>query len=249
MRKLLVCFMFIGMFSNAAKTIAANNTIVISATEWKPYMSQELPNNGFLADITQEVMKHAGYDVKFEFYPRLEAVALLKDGKLDGLAGQYFAEYKLEYLEFPAPITEMRANFFYRKGKEIAYTTIEDLAPYTIGVLKGSSFETRLQKANLKTLAAENLKQNLANLLDNRIDLVIGPTEQVRYVLRDNFPKHSVDTVTTLNPPYQTHNIHVAFSKKHPLSRQLVEGFNTGLNHIRSNGTFSEISRKHGISE
>jgi len=52
-----------------ANSLLSAETVVLTSTEWEPYVGQKLAGNGSVGVIVKESFKRSGYDVKFHFYP------------------------------------------------------------------------------------------------------------------------------------------------------------------------------------
>lgn len=133
------------------------------------------------------------------------------------------------------------------KGRNIKYSKLEDLKPYTIGVGRGYSYPEKFISATYlkmeETTAAEH---NIRKLLRNRIDLMVGSRKVILYLLQNNFPD-SVNSLEILEPPLGALLLYVAFSKKSPDYQKKVEDFNRGLKMIKDDGTYEKILKKHGL--
>lgn len=245
MKKILPLCMFLGLMIGGLTATASEKTLNVAALDWKPYLG----DNGYMADIAKEAMEQAGYQIVYTVYPWEQAFPLLVTGEVDGMLGSYYSEGKLGTHAFAQPVIQVRENFFHLKGKEISYSALKDLEPYTIGVFGGSDIETSLKRSNLKTEAVEDQRQNLEKLLEGSVDLIIGPTEEILHILNTNFPDVNKNQLSMLSPAYQQNDVYLAFSKQHPQHEKLVEEFNKGLNLIRSNGKYDEILKRHGITE
>ena len=55
--------------NDQADTSYDKTKAVFAVGEWKPYVSESLPFNGFSAEIVKNAYSNVGIDVKLEFYP------------------------------------------------------------------------------------------------------------------------------------------------------------------------------------
>jgi len=248
MKKFYVFFISIALLLGSYTAIASENSLIIATADWKPYIGSDMQNNGYVADIAAEAMKRVGYDVVYKFHPWKRALLLAEKGKTDGVLGATYSKSRAEYLEFPQPISKIHIHFFHRREKKILYTTLKDLEPYRIGVIRGSMLETKFRQSGLATDAAVHQEQNLKKLLIGRIDLIIAAAEQSMYILKNNFPQDRRNEISIVNPPYKKNDVYLAFSKKHPLHKKIAKDFSRGLSLIHNDGTYKKIIEKHGIS-
>lgn len=249
MKKCMVLFVFVFLLSKSFPAASSETLLTIATLDWKPYVGENLPDKGYLAEISTEVLRRAGYKVEYKFHPWKRALILGESGEVDGVLGAFYSDSRAEYLEYPQPIAKIYINFFHRTDQEISFNTLNDLKSYSIGVLLGSTLETDLQQAHLKTESITHHKQNLRKLLMGRIDLTIAATEWTLYMLKNEFSQAERDQISILNPPYQVNNVYLTFSKRVSHYRQLTEEFNKALELMHEDGTYYNILKKHGIPE
>lgn len=80
--------MFLACFTNQVD--AEEKDILIAATEWRPYMSEDLPDKGIIPEITRVAFENAGYYPVFKFYPWKRLLALTAGGAVDAAIGVSF---------------------------------------------------------------------------------------------------------------------------------------------------------------
>lgn len=56
-------------------------TVSIAVGEWPPYISEPLPNQGFLCEVVRQAFAEEDLDVSFHFYSWAEAYRLTVDGR------------------------------------------------------------------------------------------------------------------------------------------------------------------------
>ena len=60
-----------------------------------------------------------------------------EEGKADGLFPAYRNKEREEKYVFTEPYTSGLVGFFKLKGSKITYSTLKDLTPYRIGIVRG----------------------------------------------------------------------------------------------------------------
>ena len=246
---LVSCVIAYGCLLRAPAGDAAEKSLTIAAFDYKPFVNEDSEGHGYIAEIATAALQRAGYDAEYYFAPLKRALALAEQGKVDGVLGAYYAEERTSYLEYSEPMGDIRVNFFRRADKNIAYTQLSDLTPYTIGVLSGTSLVAALQKDGLQAEEANGNLNNLKKLLVGRIDLFVGTTEWILYDLRANFSQAEQDQIMVLDPPYQIQQVYFTTAKKKENSAQIIKDFNDGLKQIKADGTYQAILEKHGIAQ
>ncbi|NQV14803.1 transporter substrate-binding domain-containing protein, partial [bacterium] len=197
--------------------------------------------------IIRKALKRVGYVLKIEWLPLERSLVEAADGKYDGLGACYYNEEIAKNFAYTDVIGKTETVFFMLKGKNIKYSKLEDLKPYTIGIERGYSCPDKFTSATyLNTEVANNLETNIRKLLDKRIDLIISSRKVMLYLMQARFPG-IVDSFEIVDPPLDTLLLYVAFSKKKPNYQEKVDDFNRGLKMIKDDGTFAKIMRWHGF--
>jgi polar amino acid transport system substrate-binding protein len=245
---LFVFFLVFSLFLFNNKSFAQNKKIVLaSETSWPPHYGKDLPNGGYTTEISREALKRVGYELEIEWLPWKRALIEAAIGKYDGVGASYYNEERAKDFAFTDAIGKTEIVFFMLKGKNIRYSKLEDLKPYTIGVGRGYAYPDKFTSATyLKTEEAITIEHNIRKLLRHRIDLIIDSREVIPYLLQTYFP-NNVNSLEMLEPPLDTLLLYVAFSKNSPNYKKKVEDFNRGLKMIKDDGTYGNILKKHGF--
>ncbi|NOR23845.1 MAG: hypothetical protein GQ542_05525 [Desulforhopalus sp.] len=53
----------------------------MATLNWQPFYGENLPKNGFYAELSREAFKRAGYDLIITFVPWKRAVQMARTGK------------------------------------------------------------------------------------------------------------------------------------------------------------------------
>lgn len=228
---------------------ASEKSLRIAAFDYKPFVNQNVDGHGYIAEIATAALLRAGYDVEYHFVPLKRALVLAQEGDMDGVLGAYYAEERTSFLEYSNPMGDIRVNFFRRKDRNISYTKPADMAPYTIGVILGTSLIKALHQDGLKVDEAPGNVNNLKKLLAGRVDVFVGTTEWIFYDLRANFSQVEQDQILVIDPPYMIQKVYLTISKKKASFTTIIERFNKGLAQIKADGTYQAILKKHGIAQ
>ncbi len=112
------------------------DVLTIPSLEWPPYSGKNLPDQGASVAVVRAAVQVMGHELKVEFYPWSRTVYLVKnDAKYAG----YFPEYRYETddLVFSDPIGSGPLGFVENVNRPIEWSTLDDLASHTIGVVRG----------------------------------------------------------------------------------------------------------------
>ncbi|MCP4163463.1 MAG: transporter substrate-binding domain-containing protein [Deltaproteobacteria bacterium] len=227
--------------------ISISGTIRIATLNWEPYVGEDLKEEGFLAHITREAFKRAGYKIEFLYRPWKRAVVKAEEGDFDGYFPAYFSKERMEKSYFTDKIISGPMGFFKLKYRNITYKKIEDLKPYRIGIVRGYVNTKEFDNADyIRKEAVVGDETNFRKLLMKRIDLAIAD-KFVGYSIINRNPKMK-GKINFLNPPLKDLKLYICISKNTTSAQKKLKAFNKGLKEIIKDGTFKRILVYHNIN-
>lgn len=168
-------------------------------------------------------------------------------GKHDALLGCYYTEERARKLDFSAPVSSAEVVFFELQGRDITFSSLRDLMPYTIGVVRGYANTDEFDTADyLKKVESIDTKISVRMLLGGRTDLIVNSRKVIEHLLNTEYPKEK-ENVSVVMPVLQARDIHIGFSKANPDYLKLTQDFNVGLKAIQKDETYDRIMKKHGF--
>ncbi|WP_019616309.1 substrate-binding periplasmic protein [Psychromonas ossibalaenae] len=239
---LLITFV-VSSLAYATKT----KTIRIATLDWEPYISQQLSDEGFMAEITREAFRREGYKVEYVYLPWKRAVTQTEYGEFDGYFPSYWSKQREDKSLFTDSIISGPVVLFKVKGSSITYKELSDLKPYRIGVVRGFVNTPEFDAADY--LRKEQVTTDLVNikkLLAERVDLIVADKFVGFYLLNKYLP-HMFGQIESISPPLQDKKMYLCISKKSDNAAVKVEAFNKGLKEMHKDGTFDKILQKHGF--
>lgn len=229
-------------------TLLASEKQISAVTKpWPPYMGPRLRGNGFLPEILVKSFGQIGYTVTVEFRTWARALNDVKKGDTDILCGAYYTKEHEEFLAYSQPIAEAQDVLFMKEGRNIAYQQLTDLKPYKIGVVRGAAYGKEFDAADfLNKEEVTHNGQNIRKLLVDKIDLMAGPRDVIKFIIKRNYPQF-IDKIEVVNPPLSTNKIYFGFSKKVAGYQELLKAFSKGLELIKKDGSYYYLAKKHGV--
>jgi polar amino acid transport system substrate-binding protein len=215
---------------------------IVGDAQFEPY-SYFSPDNeqpqGLDVNMIKAVMAEAKIDYKLRLYPWGRLKRLLEKGRIT--AAFPFAgteERRLQY-ELVGPIRHGVTVFMVTASIDLQdWKSFDDFAPYTIGQVKGFSYQSDFDHALLTRNNYANTPQQLVSmLLAGRIEVIVGDKAQlVHWVEKRGAQQH----VRLLPTPLVTMPRYVAFQKGnlHDARR-----FSQALERLRANGMLDKIYR------
>lgn len=225
----------------------AGKVITLATTEWPPYVSQNLANNGFASEVVSKAFSRAGYTVALNFMPWKRALWKVETGHYDAAYPAYYSEERARIYALSKPFSEGPLGFYKRKDRDIAYQTLRDLQPYRIGVVRGYVSTSAFDAVDfLEKDTADNDMQNLRKLLKGRVDLIVIDKLTAKYLINAAIPEGRRQ-LEFLSPPLAANPLHVLFSRQTKDYERIRHDFHRGLQQILEDGTIQQILEKHGL--
>lgn len=241
---LLLSLIFVSLSSIA---FSANKVIHLAYVDYPPYYGSQLEDKGPISEIIVEAFKRVNYTVVLHFVPSwARGLKDTREGKYDGLYSGWFREERKKSFVFSDPLPPNEVGFYKRKTDNIAFNNLEDLMPYSIGVVLGYANATVFELADLNTHAVEKENQNIGKLLLNRVDLVLIDKGVGRYILNSEYADQS-DMVEWMSPAIEIAEQHLMLSRQIDQYQQKIDDFNLGLGLLHEQNIVEEIMKKHGI--
>ena len=243
--RLMACIMSLFFFFTARP--AVSETISLATLNWQPFYGEDLPENGFFSALCREAFKRAGYEMELHFMPWKRALEMTKKGKYDGLLGAYYNDKRAESFYFTDPVSNNEESFIQKKGKGIAYTTLDDLKPYKIGGLRGSAPMAELLEQGFKAEETNDEIMSIKKLNADRLDLVIIGKQQFYYALSHDETLASLkEAFEVIEPPFKSYGLFCPITKKKAEGNEIVKKFNQALKEMKSDGTYDKILARFG---
>ena len=233
----------------AVHSSAAEKRIFLTTTEYKPFCSMDLKNQGAAAQIVKQAFKKTGYRVKMEFYPWKRCLEMAKMGVSDGVAFLWYAKEREEWFLFSDPLGLPNIMGFYKRSdRRIRFRNYDDLAPHVIGYIYGFAYprEFYAASARLRCRYFYSHTELMENLVSGKIDLALIGRHQAEYILKTRFPEHIRD-FDFMEPAVEIREHFIAVSRKVEDFDTKVADFNRGLHMIRKDGTLERILLQHGM--
>ena len=116
-------------------SINAEERVVRFVTvDWPPFFAENLPQQGYVSEVTREAFKRVGYKVTIDFVPWARALKMVEYGDADAALGAYYTPERATYSVYSKPIVKSPDVFFKKKGSSAlnTYENLKDLKGYSI---------------------------------------------------------------------------------------------------------------------
>ena len=243
--KLAQCLVTISLLLYSS-TLFATQTVTISTSDWPPYVSQKLPNYGYISQIIIEAFKQENIEVNFIFVPWARAYEEAKHGNVDATSYWYKDDKHNNDFYLSRPLSTEKVVFFRLKSdKPITWRTLSSFDDLTIGLTRSYTYTQALweyaEKHQDRISIVNTDKQNLKMLLLERID--VTPVQELVgwHHLQTMFGKEQINRVEVMFPPLSVRTGHLLFPRHKKGSKALIEKFNRGLTKMAITGRLEEL--------
>lgn len=231
----------LALFSHGA---GAEQTVRLMANTSPPYADQKLPSRGLAVELVEHVFARTDYHPEITIENWSRAVEGARLGVYDGLAAAWYSEDRDRDLLFSEPYLSSDLVILKLRTDTRRYGRLEDLVGARLGVRTDYAYGVDFGAIRDLQLVEENhLVQNLLNLLNGRVDVVIGDRRTVIYELNE-YLADRLNSFAVTSIPLPARERHVAVSRSLAGSEQVVAAFNRALAETRKDGSLDAIVRR-----
>jgi len=231
----------------ASRGFLQAETLKIATLDREPYTGHSLKGGGFCSEIVTEVFRKAGYTVKIDFITWDKAIDEGTKGNYDAVFPEYYSKERIKDFTYSNFFTNSLLGFYQRKGSNIKYKTIRDLAPYKIGVIKGYANTEEFDKATyLKKIESDSDEENLRKLAMGELDLIVIDKLVAQHLISTKMSGETGKLVS-VEPPLQIQPLFVIFPKKLSQSDKRLKDFNKALDELTKAGSITDIMKRSGV--
>ncbi|RLW66340.1 MAG: hypothetical protein B6D73_03870 [gamma proteobacterium symbiont of Stewartia floridana] len=190
---------------------------------------------GFAIDVMNALAEQAGLTVEYQIHETWQDVLnAIRTGQADLIPNVGITADRQKYADFTAPVETFSVSLFVRHETE-SIQSVEDLAGYQVGVMKGNVAIKLLADKNLKLKHFDQLSDALIALLSGQIDAFAYPDPVVwRYTQQLGLDDH----IRKISPSLKEIKRAIAVRKGEPL---LVKQLNQEVDRLISSKRFKEI--------
>lgn len=237
-------------------TVKAQDTIKVAALEMPPFMSSELPQQGYAIEVIKEAFANKNYSVDIEFVNLARGFKLLEKGLISGLITPYGKQIDPTKYLLSSPFPGDSIGFLTLKSFQIPThrsspnsfkNDIKQFSQYRVGLIKGSNITHRFSAASLSKIKfATSDIENIDHLKNNTVDLIVTGKYTAAEIITNKRP-HLIGKLAFIESSDSIGAFHIAFSQRNPNYRTLQKNFNDALATLQEQGTLAKIREKHGF--
>lgn len=179
-------YLLTALLLSCMSLLARAEQLRIVSDPWAPYVYEENGEaKGIDYEVTAEVFKRLGVEVRWEFMPWKRCMLMVDQGLADGVIDIFQNAARSSQLYYPSePLSVVEFVLFQANDRPHDVESLEDLKDLTVGTSAGYDYGAGfLQSPLFRREAAPTQEANFGKLLRGRIDLLITDRRVGRYML------------------------------------------------------------------
>jgi polar amino acid transport system substrate-binding protein len=222
----------------------AEQQLRLMANTSPPYADQNLPDQGLALELVENAFSRTDYnpDITIESWSRaMEGVRL---GLYDALATAWRTDERDQDFLFSDPYINSRLVILKLRASPGRYHSLQSLAGRRLGVRADYAYGVDFSAIpNLRLVEENHMIQNLLNLLNGKVDFVIGDLRTINLQLNEFLEdKKTKFSVVDIELPSRAR--HVAAGRNVKGHEKMISEFNRALAESRKDGSYDAIIKK-----
>lgn len=235
---------------------APGETLVIAGDLWCPFnCAPDSPRPGIYVELARDIFAEAGIGVEYRVINWARALQEVRHGHINAAIGAARSDAPdLVFTE--QPVSQSRNCFYTVRENQWRFDSLKSLHAQRLAVVNDYSYGEELdayvqaEQGNPQRLQAASgqqaLGQNLAKLLEGRVDVVLENSWVMQeYLARRGY----IGTVRHAGCQQPDIPIYLAFSPALPRSRDYVQLLDQGLRRYRADGRMQTLLERYGVRE
>lgn len=228
----------------SSRAAIAQETIRIATGEWPPYLSEQLPYQGFIARIVKSAFALEGIEVEYGFFPWKRSLKLSMEGDWDGSAAWFFSAERTQSHYYSDAVFTTKTYFFHLKERPFEWDSITDLYRLNIGIYLdtfiSAEFEQAEKTGQINVEGATSFSILIKKLIAGRIDAITMELEHGYTLMQQELNANQYKQIKHHKKPIASNKLYVIFSKKIKNSLKMRAAFNKGLQQLKASGQYDK---------
>jgi polar amino acid transport system substrate-binding protein len=194
-------------------------------------------------DLVKAALLRGGVQARFSIVPWTDAVKSLETGKADGSAAMWKSAEREAYLLFSKPYLENRLVLVSRKGENVSFTKVSELAGKRLALTKGYAYGDAVTRApNVQLIVKNSDADCLRAVLSKEADYVLLDELLVRQLFDFNTTKANT-LIVAGKVPIVRYPLYFALRKDYPGAAAIMEAFDRNVQKMIADGTYNTVLR------
>ena len=251
MKTIMLSFFF--FLFTVTISIAAETSIRITNGEWEPFLSEYCFEYGLASHIVSEAFKLEGIHIKWGFFPWIRSYEITKRGHWDASAVWWPTKETKKHFWISDPVVNTSFVFFYIKGRNFQWKSIEDLKGLHIGFTRGydygNEFMTAIKEKRIIVDTTGKDELNFTKLLHGRLDIFPNDPNVGYAQIRNTFKPEEIERFTHHPKEIDTNTLNLIISRRCKKGKYFLEKFNSGLNKLKQSGKIDQMLKNINIGK
>jgi polar amino acid transport system substrate-binding protein len=222
----------------------AEDPVKLMTNSWPPYVDEQLADQGLAVELVTLIFARAGYSVEntIDSWPR--AMEGVRAGLYDALGAAWRDDPRDQQFIYSEPYLINELIVVKRRSMEGRFYSIGAMENVRIGLSKDYAYGVDFTELPGVEIVYENhMVQNLMNLLNDKVDFVVGDRRVIALQLQEYFKdrRHEIEVVSVSLPPRA---LYVAGSRAGERPARLIREFNTALQEVKRDGSYQKVIEK-----
>jgi ABC-type amino acid transport substrate-binding protein len=242
LRIVSVLTLLVLLFSGAFASAAPPAPLKLVSDVWPPFTDKEgQPRQAM--DLVKAALLRGGVQSRFTITTWSEAIAALESGKADGSAAMWKSPEREKYLLFSRPYLENRLLLVGRKGENVAYLKIAELAGKRLALTKGYAYGESVTRApNVQLVVRDSDAACLRAVLAKEADYALLDELLVRQLFDFNVKKAET-LISAGTKPIVKYPLYFALRKDYPGAAEIIAAFDRNVVAMMADGTYNDVLR------
>jgi polar amino acid transport system substrate-binding protein len=247
-----VCLLLASILLSVSSLVSAQaeeikEELTIAGSEWPPYVSTQLYENGLATLLTKEALSRSGHTSTMRVLPWSEALRSVIDGDVDIITSIWRTTEREQDLLFSNVILSNYIIFVKHNDSSIRYNDIADLQGLKVGVVADYAYSDEpYDTTGIDIVSSGSVRENLEKLRARELDLVLADGRVALYEIDQLV---AAKELTMIRRPLLTRGLRIAVSRKNPAHEEIIDAFNKNIAEMQVDGTYNAILATFRISE
>jgi polar amino acid transport system substrate-binding protein len=211
----------------------------LASDTWPPFTDG--PHGTHVAlELVNTALARAGIHETTTIVDWKDVEAGIRKATYDGSAAMWRTEQREQDMVFSEPYLENRLVLVGRKGSDVAATKMSDLTGKRVAAVGRYAYGDEVEQAGVLLVNARSDQDSLTKLLAGEVDYMLVDELVVRYLLTYQ-PDEATSRLAIGTTPLALRTLHFALRRSLPDADDIIQAFNTQIDAMMADGTYSEI--------
>lgn len=219
---------------------AAPPPLRLASDVWPPFTdAEDKPHEAI--DLVKMALLRGGVESATTILTWSDVMKQIEQGKLDGSPAMWRTPEREKFLLFSKPYLENRLVLVARKGDNVSFPSIGQLAGKRLALTKDYGYGDAVKKAPSVTIVyRDNDAECLRAVLAKQADYLLLDELMVRHLF-EFYAVKAKELISAGTIPIVKYPLHLAVRKDYPGARQILDNFDRNIPRMMADGTYNVL--------